>query len=98
MGLVGFDGRGSVREAWLEIIDVSAVEALSVSAFAGITLDGDGDLLIGYKVPHDVDDIAVVLCPEFDAELAADLSAAGAGNVFGRAEIGELDGGGLLGG
>src|SRR5215472_13996997 len=98
MRLVGLDSRGSVREAWLEVIDVAAVEALGVGAFAGIALDGDGDLLIGRKVPHDVDDVAVVLCAELDAELAADRGSGQIGDFLGGAEVGDLYGGGWLGG
>lgn len=97
MGLVGLHGRRRIREAWFEVIDVAAVEALGVGALAGVPFDGYSYLLIGREVPHDVDNVAVVLRAELDAELAEHLAAARAGNLRGWAEIGKLDGGGLLG-
>ena len=91
VGLIDLQWRWRGLHARLDVIDVSVVQALGMSALARVQLDGDGDFL-GVEVPHYVDQVALILRLQLDAELMAHFAAAEVRDLFSGSQVGEMEG------
>ncbi len=60
--LVNVQRWGILLDIRFDVIDIATVKTLFVSALAGISFHGYGNLL-GIEVPHHVDEVADVLSP-----------------------------------
>ena len=95
--MVYINGLGKSSDTRLNVVDVAVVKAILMGTLARVPFYGHSDLLIGGKMPHDVDDIASILGTELDTELTPHLSVTQAGDLLGWSQIVEFHGDILLG-